>query len=120
MGVEVAPLEADLAKKNEYEHNRMQGSTYNFGNQDNVNAQTQNRLGQIGGSSSLFANQQQNWGNSGYQNSGFNFNPNNPNAQSTNNTAFGFVRHQDRDNNYNQNNNNNPGNNNNSGNNNYM
>ena len=118
MGVEVAPLEADLAKKNEYEHNRMQGSTYNYGNQDNVNAQTQHRLGQLGGSSSLFANQQQqNMGNSGYQNPGFNFNPNNPFAQSTNNTAFGFVRHQDPNNNYNQNNN---ANNNNPGNNNYM
>ena len=115
--MEVAPLEAEMAKRIEYAPYIMQGSANNFGNQDNVNAQTQHRLGQIGGSSSLFANQQNLANNQCYQNSGFNFNPNNPFAQSTNNTAFGFVRHQDNQNNYNQNNNQN---NNNSGNNNYM
>ena len=120
MGVEVN--DNDLAKKNElspreYE-SRNQSSAFTFGNQDNVNAQTQNRLGSLGGS--LFGNQQGggNTGfNSGFQqggsnsgfNSGFNFTPNTAFNQNPS-SAFGFVRHQDRDNSNNSNNNN-PGNN---------
>ena len=92
----------------------MHPASFSFANQENPNAQS--RFGSLG-TNNIFGGQQQVPNTNAYAMSGFNINPQNPFAQNTNNTAFGFVRHQDKDNSFNPNNN---PNNNNSGNNNFM